>query len=446
MAVYNSTGTDAVSSSYSLTLGEQHMYGSSRLGIINRNTDVKAAFTMPEIVNFIRGNKFFELSNHLGNVLVTVSDKKTGVSSNGTTIDYFTADVVNANDYYPFGMSMPGRKYSAGYGYRYGFNGKENDNEVKGEGNQQDYGMRISDPRLGRFLSVDPIAALYPMLTPYQFASNRPIDGIDLDGKEFFKKDNYNYRMDYYPVVKAGTIMQGVNNAANNVGAFLWNGTLGALLEGSKGVNNYFAGGYKEPSTNIMASFDQFQNQAYKYHTTTPIKQQLADFGDAATDLRNYEMLPSLIIAHTFSSPAALSTSPAKLPLQGEIFTNSIATRGAAETYAEMTSYKSYWNANDFIKANNPAFDLISTIEKKVVDVATTNKANLKVSSWETNKLKRVSEIRPQGYSSTLQLYVKEGKYTAEQLASYKKSLTDYITNQGLKNVSAEVSEIPKKR
>jgi RHS repeat-associated protein len=82
-----------------------------------------------------------------------------------------------------FGMQMPGRKLSAGY--RYGFNGKENDNEVKGEGNQQDYGMRIYDGRIGRFLSVDPITASYPMLSPYQFASNRPIDGSDLDGKEW---------------------------------------------------------------------------------------------------------------------------------------------------------------------------------------------------------------------------------------------------------------------
>jgi RHS repeat-associated protein len=83
-------------------------------------------------------------------------------------------------------MQMPGRKYSAGSSsYRYGFNGKENDNEVKGEGNQQDYGMRIYDPRLGRFLSVDPLIDEYPELTPYQFASNRPIDGIDLDGEEY---------------------------------------------------------------------------------------------------------------------------------------------------------------------------------------------------------------------------------------------------------------------
>lgn len=81
-------------------------------------------------------------------------------------------------------MLQLGRKYSAGSSYRYGFNGKENDNEVKGEGNQQDYGMRIYDPRLGRFLCTDPITDRFPELTPYQFASNSPIWAIDLDGLE----------------------------------------------------------------------------------------------------------------------------------------------------------------------------------------------------------------------------------------------------------------------
>jgi RHS repeat-associated protein len=75
--------------------------------------------------------------------------------------------------------------------FRYGFNGKENDSEIKGEGNQQDYGLRIYDPRLGRFLSVDPLTKWYPMLTPYQFASNRPVDGVDLDGAEYKNKSAY---------------------------------------------------------------------------------------------------------------------------------------------------------------------------------------------------------------------------------------------------------------
>ena len=50
------------------------------------------------------------MHNHLGNVLVTVSDKKIGHDARNGTIDYYTADVVTANGSYPGGMSMPGRK------------------------------------------------------------------------------------------------------------------------------------------------------------------------------------------------------------------------------------------------------------------------------------------------------------------------------------------------
>jgi RHS repeat-associated protein len=80
-------------------------------------------------------------------------------------------------------MIMPGRKYTApSSSYRYGYNGKENDNEIKGEGNQQDYGMRIYDPRLGRWLSQDPIVKYG--ISPYQFASNNPINFIDPNGED----------------------------------------------------------------------------------------------------------------------------------------------------------------------------------------------------------------------------------------------------------------------
>lgn len=86
---------------------------------------------------------------------------------------------------------MPGRKYSASNSYRYGFNGKENDNEVKGEGNQQDYRMRIYDVRIGKFLSVDPFTDQYAWYSPYQFAGNKPIAFIDLDGAEELDSDKY---------------------------------------------------------------------------------------------------------------------------------------------------------------------------------------------------------------------------------------------------------------
>jgi RHS repeat-associated protein len=55
---------------------------------------------------------------------------------------------------------------------------------VKELGNQQDYGMRIYDPRIAKFLSVDPLTKEYPWYTPYQFAGNNPVKFIDLDGLE----------------------------------------------------------------------------------------------------------------------------------------------------------------------------------------------------------------------------------------------------------------------
>ena len=79
---------------------------------------------------------------------------------------------------------MPGRKYTAGSGYRYGFNGKENDNEIKGESNQIDYGKRVYDPRLSRFLSTDPLISQFPYYSSYQYAGDKPIWAIDLDGAE----------------------------------------------------------------------------------------------------------------------------------------------------------------------------------------------------------------------------------------------------------------------
>jgi RHS repeat-associated protein len=75
-------------------------------------------------------------------------------------------------------------------GYRFGFNGQEKDNEVKGDGNSLDFKFRAYDTRLGRFMSVDPLASTYPWNSTYAFAENRVIDGIDLEGKErYFTSD-----------------------------------------------------------------------------------------------------------------------------------------------------------------------------------------------------------------------------------------------------------------
>lgn len=83
---------------------------------------------------------------------------------------------------------MPGRQGNNGSQYRYGFQGQEGDNEVAWQGNSWNYKFRMYDPRIGRFFAVDPLKTSYPMLTPYQFAQNSPIQAVDLEG---FKDTKY---------------------------------------------------------------------------------------------------------------------------------------------------------------------------------------------------------------------------------------------------------------
>jgi len=82
-----------------------------------------------------------------------------------------------------YGMGIKSRAFQGFRDFRYGFNGKENDDEAKGAGNQLDFGARIYDPRIGKFLSLDPLMAKYPELSPYCFAANCPIRLIDVNGE-----------------------------------------------------------------------------------------------------------------------------------------------------------------------------------------------------------------------------------------------------------------------
>jgi RHS repeat-associated protein len=132
--------------------------------------------------------------------------------------------------YYAFGSQMPGRKYSAGSQYRYGFNDKENDPENL---NRQDYGLRIYDSRISKFLSIDPIFRDYPWNSTYAFAEGDVIRCVDLDGGE--KKGNqYRYRL-YFRVM--GSVGLQLKVQAHILGAI----GLGGYLQGptSEGATTF---------------------------------------------------------------------------------------------------------------------------------------------------------------------------------------------------------------
>jgi RHS repeat-associated protein len=71
--------------------------------------------------------------------------------------------------------------------YRFGFNGQEKDDEITGNtGSHLDFGARIYDSRIGRWMVIDPLAAKYPNYSPYNFVGNSPIIAIDKEGKDIY--------------------------------------------------------------------------------------------------------------------------------------------------------------------------------------------------------------------------------------------------------------------
>jgi len=124
------------------------------------------------------------MSNNLaayspGNVRATVTDRKiASFEDPGTdwTITGFTADITSAQDYYPFGWTMPGRQYNSD-SYRYGYNTQEKVDEIKGSGNHLTAKYWEYDPRIGRRWNMDPVVLSYE--SGYVTNGNNPIWYLD---------------------------------------------------------------------------------------------------------------------------------------------------------------------------------------------------------------------------------------------------------------------------
>jgi RHS repeat-associated protein len=250
MSTYTANGDTAGVGLDGLQLNviDQPLYGSSRVGVLTRYSNAEDNWYPFNERSKLRGLKQYELSNHLGNVLATVSDRKTPVQSGSdpNKVDHFNAEVQNAYDYYAFGMVMPDRKFT-GPGYRYGFNGKENDREVKGDGNQYDYGFRIYDSRIGRFLSVDPLTKTYPWYTPYQFAGNKPIWATDVDGLEENTASTYVYKPSVLGLRPAFRGVISITNATSQTAHRTFEGDISKLSKAdqsgfSRGIVNALVG------------------------------------------------------------------------------------------------------------------------------------------------------------------------------------------------------------
>ena len=152
--------------------------GVSRMGTYAPN--IILGGIQPDTAVVVRGNRQYELTNHLGTMQALVSDRKIPTASGN-----FTADILNASDYYPFGMLMPDRQVSNRQ-HPFGFQGMEQDEEVKGEGNAYTTEYRQYDTRVGRWLSVDQVFKAHE--SPYVGLFNNPnyiVDPNGLDGLKY---------------------------------------------------------------------------------------------------------------------------------------------------------------------------------------------------------------------------------------------------------------------
>jgi RHS repeat-associated protein len=152
-------------------LEELYLRGATPLGVIRADRGAPTAVAAGTFAQ-VRGDKQYQVANYLGHVLATVSDRKVGVLAPDGSVTSYAPQILSTTDYDPFGAPSPGR-FNETDGYRFGFNSFERDDELKGPGNSYYARDRLFDPRLGRWLSPDPVQLAYA--SPYAGFSNNPL-------------------------------------------------------------------------------------------------------------------------------------------------------------------------------------------------------------------------------------------------------------------------------
>jgi len=223
MATYNQNIIETTTNSFdiSINLISQDVYGSQRIGSRSIDTlvhkrrhyyhpnDALGPYGIPlppflasqnqdptfndTTYSRINSKQSYELTDHLGNVMVTLSDYSL---------------LKSYQDYYPFGMQMPGRIFSS-ENYRYGFNGQEKVDEISGQGNHTTATFWEYDTRIGRRWNQDPKPN--PSISNYATFANNPIWFSDALGdtvrfsnsatedvvKNYINKDHKSYNSDF---------------------------------------------------------------------------------------------------------------------------------------------------------------------------------------------------------------------------------------------------------
>jgi RHS repeat-associated protein len=104
-------------------------------------------------------------------------------------VTHVKSPVIQTNDYYAFGLAFNSYNRESSVKQDYLYNGKELQTEL--DLGWLDYGARMYDPFIGRWMAVDPMAEVYRRLSPYNYVANNPMRFIDPDGMQLSAPDNH---------------------------------------------------------------------------------------------------------------------------------------------------------------------------------------------------------------------------------------------------------------
>ncbi|MBP7540810.1 MAG: hypothetical protein KA802_12865 [Saprospiraceae bacterium] len=184
---------------------------------------------------------------------------------------------IKASHHYPFGMLTPGRNWSAGSEYRFGFNGQEQVDEVYGNGNLNTAMFWEYDTRLGRRWNVDPVVVHWE--SSYVTFSGSPITKTDINGDnaDWVEKKDGSIAWDDNANSQSST-KEGETYLGKNL-TFTFNSTIDAGLWDGPGGSS--PAGDKLTSTLSLSASENSKGQLTGLNATSSVKIGDTPFGTA---------------------------------------------------------------------------------------------------------------------------------------------------------------------
>lgn len=248
------------------------------------------------------GNDFaleYYLKDHLGNIRQVMNESGT---------------MVQETEYYPFGLAIP---RTAGTN-KYLYNGKEKQPET----NWLDYGARMYDPTIGRWMVVDPLAERFYAWSPYNYTFNNPIRLIDPTGKG--PEDPINHKVKIGETLSSISKQYGVSvkdlailNGLQNVNKI--NAGFSLKVNPEMDFSNNPNGGYQNPNSSAgeVVNMDNIINVGLGFIVGAGSENTVVAGGGALQSVKNWDKVQDLISAGT-----SAITADGKLS-SGETFSGS---------------------------------------------------------------------------------------------------------------------------